>query len=97
MVELSTVPAKRRRKPRPESIPDTPDPIEIAMVAAASGRPLPDIARHVLQEQANLIRAQCSELRLRRIGEGVRAALWAQSRHLNQVCRPRIDSAHVRA
>jgi tetratricopeptide (TPR) repeat protein len=62
----------------------TPDPIEIAMVAAASGKPLPDAARNVLEKHAKLIdrqsdlaQAQCAELKLRRVGEGVRAALWA--------------------
>ncbi len=47
------------------------------MAAAASGKPLPEVARRVLEEQARFLSAQCAELRLRRIGEGVRAALWA--------------------
>lgn len=77
MADVATVPTKRRRKSVRETLPDTPDPIDIAMTAAGSGKPLPDVARRVLQEHANLIRAQCSELRLRKIGEGVRAALWS--------------------
>lgn len=77
MADVATVPTKRRRKSVHETLPDTPDPIDIAMMAAGSGKPLPDVARHVLQEHANLIRAQCAELRLRKIGEGVRAALWS--------------------
>jgi tetratricopeptide (TPR) repeat protein len=68
---------KPPRKPARERLPDTPDPIEIAMVAAASGKPLPDVARRVLEEQAELIHAQRAELRLRHVGEIVRAALWA--------------------
>jgi tetratricopeptide (TPR) repeat protein len=69
--------AKPRRRIARESALDTPDPIEIAMTAAASGKPLPDVARSVLEAQANLIRAQCAELRLRNVGERVRAVLWA--------------------
>src|SRR5437868_3561162 len=69
--------SKRTRKPSREDIPVTPNPIDIAMVAAVSGKPLPDIARRVLEEEARLIRAQCTELRLREVGERVRAALWA--------------------
>jgi tetratricopeptide (TPR) repeat protein len=68
---------KRARKPQREELPDTPNPLDIAMVAAVSGKPLPDIARRLLEEEARLIRAQCTELRLREIGERVRAALWA--------------------
>lgn len=68
--------AKPRRRIVRESVLDTPDPIDIAMAAAASGKPLPDVARRVLEEQAHLIHAQCAELRLRKIGEGVRAVLW---------------------
>ena len=68
---------KRARKQAREELPNTPNPVDIAMVAAVSGKPLPDIARRVLEEEARLIRAQCTELRLREIGERVRAALWA--------------------
>jgi len=68
---------KRARKPAREELPGTPNPIDIAMVAAVSGKPLPDVARRLLEEEARLIRAQCTELRLREIGERVRAALWA--------------------
>lgn len=77
-------PRRPRRKNVGEVLPDTPDPIEIAMIAAASGKPLPDAARNVLEKHARLIdcqaeltQAQCSELKLRRVGERVRAALWA--------------------
>ena len=69
--------AKRARKPAREELPDSPNPIDIAMVAAVSGKPLPDVAKRLLEEEARLIRAQCTELRLREIGERVRAALWA--------------------
>jgi tetratricopeptide (TPR) repeat protein len=69
-------PKKPRRKTVREVLPDTPDPIEIAMIAAASGKPLPDAARNVLEKHGRLIDAQCSELKLRRVGEGVRAVLW---------------------
>ena len=69
--------AKRARKPPREELPDSPNPIDIAMVAAVSGKPLPDVAKRLLEEEARLIRAQCTELRLREIGERVRAALWA--------------------
>lgn len=68
---------KVRRKPSGERLPDSPDPVEIAMATVASGKALPDIARRVLEEQARLIAAQCAELRFRRVGEIVRAALWA--------------------
>ena len=68
---------KLQRTAPPGKLPDTTDPIEIAMIAAASGKPLPDAALNVLEKHARLIDAQCSELKLRQIGEGVRAALWA--------------------
>ena len=68
---------KQARKSMREELPGTPNPLDIAMMAAVSGKPLPDIARRVLEEEARLIRAQCTELRLREIGERVRAALWA--------------------
>jgi len=55
----------RARKSTREAIPDTPNPIDIAMVAAVSGRPIPDVARRLLEEEARLIHAQCTELRLR--------------------------------
>jgi len=67
---------KRARKPSNE-LPSTPDAVDIAMAAAVSGKPLPDVARRLLEEQSTLIHAQCAELRLRGIGERVRAALWA--------------------
>ncbi len=83
MAAGATSPADRPRKAPREKSPVTPDPIEIAMVAAASGKPLPDAARNVLEKHARLIdrqaelaQAQCAELKLRRVGEGVRAALW---------------------
>ena len=68
---------KRARKTPGEQIPDTPNPLDLAMVAAVSGKQLPDVARRVLEEEARLLHAQCTELRLREIGERVRAALWA--------------------
>src|SRR5438270_13685054 len=68
---------KRARKPAREAVPETSHPVDIAMIAAASGKPLPDIARRVLEEEARLIREQCTELRLREVGERVRAGLWA--------------------
>ena len=68
---------KARRKPRVERLPDTPDAVEIAMHAVASGKPLPDVARRLLEEQSQLVHAQCSEIRTRQVGERVRAALWA--------------------
>jgi tetratricopeptide (TPR) repeat protein len=70
-------PPKAERRPRREAMPDTPDPIEIAMVAAVSGKPIPNVARRILEEQADFIHAQRDEIRLRHIGELVRAALWA--------------------
>lgn len=77
MATKVATPRKVARKPQAEALPDTPDPIEIAMVAAASGKPIPHVARRVLEEQAELIHAQRLELRLRNVGEIVRAALWA--------------------
>lgn len=69
-------PRKPARKPRREDLPESPNPVDIAMVAAVSGKPLPDIARRVLEEQADLIHAQRDELRLKHVGDIVRAALW---------------------
>lgn len=77
MATIAAARAKPRRRIVREANLDSPDPIDIAMAAAASGKPLPDVARRVLEEQVQLIHAQCAELRLRKIGEGVRAALWA--------------------
>lgn len=68
--------APRKRSAR-EALPESPNPTDIAMAAAASGKPLPDIARRVLEEQADLLHAQRIELKLRHVGEVVRAALWA--------------------
>jgi tetratricopeptide (TPR) repeat protein len=72
-------PGIRRRRPRKplSDLPSTPDAVDIAMAAAVSGKALPDVARRLLEEQSELIHAQCAELRLRGIGERVRAALWA--------------------
>lgn len=70
-------PRKARQRGLDEPCPETPDPIDLAMAAAASGRPLPPIAQRVLEEHAELIHAQRAELKLRRVGEAVRAALWA--------------------
>lgn len=77
MASKAAKPEKPRKAARREPCPETPDPIDLAMKLAASGRQIPDIARTVLHEHAQLIRAQRDELRLRKIGEGVRAALWA--------------------
>jgi tetratricopeptide (TPR) repeat protein len=68
---------RKRARKAPNDLPDTPDAVDIAMAAAVSGKPLPDVARRLLEEQSELIHAQCAELRLRGIGERVRAALWA--------------------
>ena len=68
---------KARRKPRAERMPETPNAVDIAMHAVASGKPLPDVARRLLEEQSELVHAQCSEIRTRQVGERVRAALWA--------------------
>jgi len=43
-------PPKVPRKPRREALPDSPDPIGIAMVAAVSGKPIPDVAKRVLED-----------------------------------------------
>lgn len=75
--KLMTAVSKRPPRAVRERIPDTPDAIDIAMAAAVSGRPLPEVARNLLEEQAHLIHAQWQELNMRRIGELVRAALWA--------------------
>jgi len=68
---------KARRKPAAERMPETPNAVDIAMHAVASGKPLPDVARRLLEEQSELVHAQCSEIRTRQVGERVRAALWA--------------------
>ena len=73
--------AEGRRAPRGrntrEALLDNHNPVDIAMAAVASGKPLPDVARRVLEEQADLLHAQRVELRMRHVGEMVRAALWA--------------------
>ena len=79
---MAEMDAARPRKPRARKAPeearaDTPDPVELAMAAASSGKPLPDAARNVLEKHARLIDCQIGEFRLRKIGESVRAALWA--------------------
>jgi tetratricopeptide (TPR) repeat protein len=68
--------APSRRSAR-EALLDNHNPVDIAMAAVASGKALPDVARRVLEEQADLLRAQRVELRMRHVGETVRAALWA--------------------
>ena len=67
---------KGRRAPTPERLPETTGAIDIALAAVNSGKPLPDIARRVLEEQTRLLHAQVAELKLRHVGEGVRAVLW---------------------
>ncbi|WP_162888062.1 hypothetical protein [Sphingomonas mesophila] len=76
--------AKRRPRAKRERAAESDNPVEIAMVAASSGRPLPDAARNVLEKhallidcQAELAKAQTVEIRLRHVGERVRAAMWA--------------------
>ena len=73
--------AEARRAPRGrntrEAQLDNHNPVDIAMAAVATGKPLPDVARRVLEEQADLLHAQRVELRMRHVGEMVRAALWA--------------------
>jgi hypothetical protein len=57
--EVSAKP-KRRRAPRPaEDQPDTPDPIEIAMTAVATGADRHGAGRAVLEKHARLIDIQC--------------------------------------
>ena len=77
-------PPKGRRRAARERPTESDNPIEIAMVAASSGKPLPDAARNVLEKhavlidcQADLAKAQTIEIRLRHVGERVRAAMWA--------------------
>lgn len=69
-------PAKRVRRAPRDRLPDTPSPVDIAMVSAASGKPIPDLARRVLEEHAELIYAQRNEIRLKHVGNVVRAMLW---------------------
>ena len=76
MATKLATPRKAARKPRREELPESPNPVDIAMVAAVSGKPLPEVARRVLEEQADLIHAQRDELRLKHVGDIVRAALW---------------------
>ncbi|WP_114226752.1 MULTISPECIES: hypothetical protein [Sphingomonas] len=77
MATDAAAPPRRQRKQRAEPLPESPNPLDIAMAAAAAGRPLPEVARKLLERQADLIHAQCTELRVREVGERVRAALWA--------------------
>ena len=64
------------RRVRREAMPGSSSAVDIAMGAAASGKALPEIARRVLEEQADLLHAQTSELKLRHVGKSVRAVLW---------------------
>ena len=48
-----------KRKSGAPDLPESPGPVEIAMAAAASGRPLPEAARAVLEKHAALIDIQC--------------------------------------
>ena len=50
--------AKRRPRAKRERAAESDNPVEIAMVAASSGRPLPDAARNVLEKHALLIDCQ---------------------------------------
>ena len=68
--------AKARRTPASERLPETTGAVDIALAAVNSGKPIPEVARRVLEEQAQLIRAQRDELRLNHIGGLVRAVLW---------------------
>ena len=84
MVTQAVEAAKRRRRPPRERSAESDNPVEIAMAAAASHKPLPDAARNVLEKHAGLIdcqaelaKAQTVEIRLRHVGERVRAAMWA--------------------
>ena len=77
-VRAAKAPSRRRQSA------DSDNPIEIAMVAAATGKEVPDAARNVLKKhallidcQAELAKAQTTEIRLRHVGERVRAAMWA--------------------
>ncbi len=58
------------------ALPDTPDAIEIAMATVATGQPLPDIARTVLEKHARLLDKQAQELDLKHVAERVQAGLW---------------------
>ncbi len=68
--------AKPQRRLKREAMPDSSSAVDIAMGAAASGKALPEIARRVLEEQAELLHAQTAELKLRHVGNSVRAVLW---------------------
>lgn len=66
MADLDDAPAKRKSAPRRRAkqreaeLPDTPDPVEIAMVAVASGADRHGAARAVLEKHARLIDIQCA-------------------------------------
>ena len=55
-------PRPKRRAKAPD-LPESPGPVEIAMAAAASGKPLPEAARTVLEKHASLIDIQCQHER----------------------------------
>jgi tetratricopeptide (TPR) repeat protein len=62
MAESDTPRARKPRvprAPREERLPDTPDPIEIAMKAVATGADRHGAARAVLEKHAHLIDIQC--------------------------------------
>ena len=67
---------KPQRRMKRETMPGSSSAIDIAMGAAASGKGLPEIARRVLEEQADYLHAQTAELKLNHIGNSVRAVLW---------------------
>src|SRR5687768_2860505 len=60
MAAKATLPADGPRKPARDKLPSTPDPIEIAMIAAASGNRGASTAeaRALLEKQARLIDSQ---------------------------------------
>ncbi|MDP1908543.1 MAG: hypothetical protein Q8K85_09585, partial [Hyphomicrobium sp.] len=67
---------KPQRRLKREAMPVSSSAIDIAMGAAASGKGLPEIARRVLEEQADFLHAQTAELKLSHVGNSVRAVLW---------------------
>lgn len=88
---------KRRGRAKPVAMPETSSAVDIAMATAASGRPLPDIARRLLEEQSDLIHAQTAELKLRHVGNSVRAVLWGVLAILSLVVLVLIGALLVRA
>lgn len=62
-------------RPRPDDddrLADLPDPAEVSMIAAVSGKPIADVARRMVEEREALLRAHREGWRLGPAGKWLR-------------------------